>query len=89
MPCALSQNKSQLIKTLLDLDLPHDVIAERAKCSQRSIRRISYNLAHFGSVKRLKVVKQGRPSPLTDEMVEVLCYWLQSVHIDNRGFSHS
>src|SRR5271154_1437141 len=67
MPRPLSQNKSQLVKTLLAADLPHDVIATTAKCSERQVRRISYNLEHFGSVKRPKVVKQGRPSNLTDE----------------------
>ena len=89
MPRPLSQNKSQLVKTLLAADLPHDVIATTAKCSERQVRRISYNLEHFGSVKRPKVVKQGRPSNLTDEMQAVLSYWLQSLHTKNRGFSHT
>ena len=89
MPHALSRNKSQLVKTLLDLDLPHDVIATSAKCSERSVRRISYNLKHYASVKRLKAVKQGRPSNLMDEMEQVLCYSLQSEHTNYRAFSSS
>ena len=89
MPHALSRNKSQLVKTLLDLDLPHDVIATSAKCSERSVRRISYNLKHYASVKRPKAVKQGRPSNLMDEMEQVLCYSLQSEHTNYRAFSSS
>ena len=89
MPHALSRNKSELVKTLLDLDLPHDVIATSAKCSERSVRRISYNLKHYASVKRPKAVKQGRPSNLMDEMEQVLCYSLQSEHTNYRAFSSS
>ena len=68
IPHALSRNKSQLVKTLLDLDLPHDVIATSAKCSERSVHLISYNLKHYASVKHPKAVKQGHPSNLMDEM---------------------
>ena len=88
MPRALSQNKSQLVKTLLDLDLPHDAIATSAKCSERSVHRISYNLEHYASTTRPKAAKQGRPSNLTDEMEQVLCYSLQFKHTNFRAFSN-
>jgi len=88
MPRALSQNKSQLVKTLLDLDLPHDAIATSAKCSERSVRRISYNLEHYASTTHPKAAKQGRPSNLTDEMEQVLCYSLQFKHTNFRAFSN-
>ena len=89
MPRALSQNKAHLIKTLLELDQPHDVIATTAKCGVRSVRRIAYNLEHFGSVKRPKVVKQGRPSNMTDEMEEACSYCCQSEPTNNRGCLHT
>jgi hypothetical protein len=89
MPPALSRDKTHLIKMLLELDQPHDVIATSAKCGVRSVDRIAYNLEHYSSVKRPKVVKQGRPSNLTDEMEEVCSYCCQSESTKNRGFSRS
>ena len=87
MPHALSLNKTQAVKTLLQLDTPHDVIATKVKYSERSVRRISSNLVQFASVKAPKAARQGRPSTLTAEMVEVPYLPLQSEHSNGRAFS--
>lgn len=74
MPTALSPNRSSAVKAMLALSIDHDVIATKVKCSTRTVRRISANLAAFGTVRRLDVAKRGRPSTLTPEMQEVSVY---------------
>ena len=74
MPTALSPNKSSAGKAMLALSIDHDVIATKAKCSTRTVRRISANLAAFGTVRHLDIAKWGRLSTLTSEMQEVSIY---------------
>ena len=74
MPRALSPNKSRSVKTMLALSMDVDVIASKAKCSTRSVRRIRNNLASFGTVQHQTVVKRGRPFTLTPEMQQVSLY---------------
>ena len=75
---ALYPSKSKAVKSMLELDLPHDVIATKVKCSEVSVRRIFYNLVHFGTVRHPPVAKRGRPSKITREMELVPCFSHQS-----------
>ena len=74
MPTPLSPNKSSAVKAMLALSMNYDVIATKAKCSTRAVRRIEANLASFGTMRRPQVVKQGRPSNLTPKIEIVLTY---------------
>jgi len=58
--------------------MPHDAIASQAKCSQRQVRRILYNLVHYDLIKRPKAALQGRKWSLTVEMKQVPFLLLQS-----------
>ena len=74
MPTPMSPNKSSAVKAMLALSMDHDVIATKAKCSTKTVRRIKANLASFGTVRRPQVVKRGCPSNLTPEMEMVTAY---------------
>ena len=74
MPHPLSPNKYNAVKAMLALSMDTDVIASKAKCGVRTVRRIRANLTTFGTVRRAATVrvKRGRPSNLTPEMQQVL-----------------
>ena len=76
MPQALSPPKSFAIVTYLQLNLDPEVIQNTTSISQRQIRRIKCNIAVYGSIRKPKVVKQGRRSKITDEMAEVRAFMI-------------
>jgi len=71
MPSALSPRKSLAVAACLQLNLDPEAIENTTSVSRRQIRPIKRNIAVYGSIRKLKVVKQGRPYKVTDEMAEV------------------
>ena len=71
MPQALPHEKALSVAASLWLDLPHETIVKQAKVSLRQVQRIKHNLIFHGSLKKPKVVQQGRKSKITREMEEV------------------
>ena len=71
MPSVLSPRKSQAVAACLQLNLEPEAIQNTTSVSQRQIRRIKRNIAVYGSIRKPKVVKQGPPYKVTDEMAEV------------------
>ena len=57
MPASLSPNKSSAVKAMFGLFMGYDMIALKAKCSTRTVRRIEANLASFGTIRGPGVVK--------------------------------
>jgi hypothetical protein len=75
MPQALPPEKSLAVAAGLQLDLAHASIHEATSVSERQIRRIKRNISVYGSIRKPKVVKQGRRSKITDEMAEVRSFF--------------
>jgi hypothetical protein len=75
MPQTLPPEKSLAVAAGLQLDLPHASIHNATSVSERQIRRIKCNISRYGSLRKPKVVKQGRRSKITDEMVEVQAFF--------------
>jgi transposase len=71
MPQALAHEKAQVIRGMLELDLPHADIATRANVSLRQVRRIKHNIIRYGTIQRPKLPAQGRKRVMTEEMEEV------------------
>ena len=71
MPQALSPQKSLAVAAGLQLNLAPDSIEVTTSVSKRQIRWIKRNISVYGSIRKPKVVKQGRKSKITDEMAEV------------------
>jgi hypothetical protein len=76
MPQALSPQKSLAVAACLQLNLDPEAIENTTSVSQRQIRRIKRNIAVYGSIRKPKVVKQGRRSKITDEMAEVRAFMI-------------
>ena len=75
MPPAVSPEKCLAVAASLQLNLVPDSIEETTSVSKRSIRRIKRNITVYGSIRKPKVVKQGRRSKITDEMTEVQAFF--------------
>jgi hypothetical protein len=71
MPQALSLEKGLAVAGSLQLDLPHETIVKQTNVSLRQVQRIKHNLVIHGSIRKPKVVQQGRKSKITPEMEEV------------------
>jgi len=71
MPQALAHEKAQVIRGMLELDLPHADIATRANVSVHQVHRIKHNIICHGIVQRPKLPAQGRKRVMTEEMEEV------------------
>ncbi len=71
MPCPLTPQQQQLIKSMLLLETPHARIAEAAKCTERQVRRIKANLLQYNMVCAPKAPIQGRKRKITEEMEKV------------------
>ena len=73
---ALSPQKSLAVAACLQLNLVPDSIEKTTSISPRQIRRIKRNIAIYGSIRKPKVVKQGRRSKITDEMAKVQAFMI-------------
>jgi len=71
MPQALLPARALAVAASLQLELSQDTIVHRMGVSLRQMQRIKHNLIVHGSVRKLKVVQQGRKSKITPEMEEV------------------
>jgi hypothetical protein len=71
MPQALSLEKNLAVAAGLELDLGPDAIQKATAVSKRQIRRIKLNIAKYHTIRKPKIVHQGRKSKITDEMAEV------------------
>jgi hypothetical protein len=71
MPQALSLEKNLAVAAGLELNLAPDALQKATAVSKRQIRRIKLNLAKYQTIRKPKVVQQGRKSKITDEMAEV------------------
>ncbi len=71
MPQALSNSKALAVAAGLQLDLPHESIVNQTHVSLRQVQRIKHNIIVHGSVRKPKVVLQGRKPKITPEMEEV------------------
>jgi len=71
MPQALLPSRALAVAASLQLELSQDTIVHRTGVSLRQVQRIKHNLIVHSSVRKPKVVQQGRKSKITPEMEEV------------------
>ena len=71
MPQALLPARALAVAASLQLELSQDTIVHRMGVSLRQVQRIKHNLVFHGSLKKPKIVQQGRKSKITREMEEV------------------
>ena len=71
MPQALLPARALAVAASLQLELSQDTIVHCTGVSLRQVQRIKHNLVVQSSVRKPKVVQQGRKSKITPEMEEV------------------
>ena len=71
MPKALSPQQKATVTTMLAAKAPQREIAKAASCSVSQIKRMAKNIRRWGKPVAPKLVPQGRPRTLTQDVVEV------------------
>jgi hypothetical protein len=71
MPKALSPQQKSIATTMLAAKAPQRDIAKAASCSVSQIKRMAKNIRRWGKPVAPKLVPQGRPRTLTQNVVEV------------------
>jgi len=71
MPVALTDTQNDIVKTMLAAGIAQKEIANAAGCHISQVKRIKSNLKYWGTPKRPKLGRQGRPRFLTTAQVEV------------------
>jgi transposase len=71
MPHSIPESKRNRISTKIDLGIPLKDIAKEEHITVRLVQQIKSNLRRYGSPKRPKGPRQGRPTKITAEMQEV------------------
>ena len=72
MPKALTAQQKATVTTMLAAKAPQRDIANAASCSVSQIKRMAKNIRRWGKPVAPKLVPQGRPRILTQDVVEVL-----------------
>ena len=71
MPKALSPQQKATVTTMLAAQAPQKDIAEAASCSVSQVKRMAKNIRKWGKPVAPKLVPQGRPRALAQNVVEV------------------
>jgi hypothetical protein len=71
MPKALSPQQKATVTTMLAARAPQKDIAEAASCSVSQVKRMAKNIRKWGRPVAPKLVPQGRPRALAQNVVEV------------------
>jgi len=71
MPLTIPKSKRNRIWTKIDLGIPFKDIAKHEHITVHLVQQINPNLQTYGSSKRPKGRRQGRPTKITPEMQEV------------------
>lgn len=71
MPKALSSLQKSTVTTMLAAKAPQRDIAKAASCSVSQIKRMAKNIRRWGKPVAPKLVPQGRPRTLAEDVVEV------------------
>jgi transposase len=72
MPKALNPQQKATVTTMLAAKAPQREIAAAASCSVSQIKRMAKNIRKWGKPQAPKLVPQGRPRALAQEVVEVV-----------------
>jgi DNA invertase Pin-like site-specific DNA recombinase len=78
----LTQTQQDIIATMLeDSNTPQAMIADAAKCSIESVKRVKKNIKNWGTIRAPKLGLQGRPRIMTQSDIDVCFDLLISVFI--------
>ena len=77
MPKALTPQQKTTVTTMLAAKAPQRDIAEAASCSVSQIKRMAKNIRRWGKPVAPKLVPQGRPRTLSQDVAEVFPSWKQ------------